>query len=658
MNKLIAIFLFLLIPSLCHALGLSGIKLNSSLNQPLNAEIKLLLLRGMSYSDVRVVLASPKDFERIGIEQSNALGQLKLSVTKNRYGRPVIKITSKEPITEPYLELLLDVRWPVGRFFRSYTILLDPPNYIVKAPPPVARRIKSITRRAISHLYKQTQTTYGPVRLSENLWHIAKKSREGAAVSLNQTMVAIVKANPHAFIRGNMNGLKEGANLVIPSIEKMKNISSAKATQEVIHHNRAWQEGETITYAQSVVQEAEEVIQPVAEVKQVESPVSSQTSQAEPTPTTTSQPIEQASEVTPKQTVQLNMQSDQPKNIEKNPLLQTLTQSTSNLEKTLRAELAVSAQATSTVRETNVVLQTQLQTLQEQNQQLRQQVNQRDVGLSELKTQISQLSALLQKTVHTQVTMQQQVGQVNAVAGQAIENNDNDDGGIGNKLLLTAMLLLMGGGSYAWFTRWGKKYLPWLAARLQRDEQEDETQEEATVETVESEHFQSSPDRKRKFDEAVVSSHETGEGEQRIQAPADTSQAEVFSVEQPAESPEQPASEEIVETAPEEKASEEQQALEFESGLSENLTKQVSSDDKQQSEEPTSASETMSIESSHIEEVAGSDRLATQLDLAMVYINMENFDDARTVLRDVLAEGNESQQKEAQNLLDLINKSS
>lgn len=238
----------LVIPSTLYAVGLSGIKVYSALNQPLSAEIQLSDLGQVQLSDVRASLASPKQFQEIGLVPADALAELKFDVTYNKRGLPVIRISSQKPVTDPSLQFAIDLKWPDGSYVRAYTLLLDPVNYHISVGPKTYPSRKTLSQTEppqprVSALGKQT--IYGPVHHNEELWHIARQFKQTA--SQRQAMVAIVRANPESFIHGNMNGLKTGVELVIPSVAEMKKISNAKAI--VLQHQKAWASGEIIYYS-------------------------------------------------------------------------------------------------------------------------------------------------------------------------------------------------------------------------------------------------------------------------------------------------------------------------------------------------------------------------------------------------------------------------
>ena len=123
-----------ILPSFVYGLGLGAIKLNSSLSEILDAEIDLVAATSSDVSDLKVKLASNEAFLRAGIERTGLLSSLRFEVKRHNSGSYYIKITSRKPIREPFLNFLLEVNWKNGRMLREYTMLIDPPGRRVQQP--------------------------------------------------------------------------------------------------------------------------------------------------------------------------------------------------------------------------------------------------------------------------------------------------------------------------------------------------------------------------------------------------------------------------------------------------------------------------------------------------------------------------------------------
>jgi len=241
-------------PITAQPLGIGDIRLHSALNQKLNAEIHLHLAPNENPSDVTVRLASPEKFDKAGIPWNYVLSKIKFSPVVQPDGSILIKVTSREVLSEPFLDFLMEVVWPQGSQFREFTVLLDPPEgyhppvvpsvtsvpYEVKpledfkqpVRQPRARKTKAASSKVASHINPQTPTSgeYGPTQQAETLWRIADQLGKERDVPTNTMMMALFRANPEAFIRGDINSMKVNAVLKIPETEAI--LQSGKAASQ------------------------------------------------------------------------------------------------------------------------------------------------------------------------------------------------------------------------------------------------------------------------------------------------------------------------------------------------------------------------------------------------------------------------------------------
>jgi len=127
----------LALPVLAHAAGLGRLTVQSFLGQPLRAEIEIVSLQPGEEASLEARLASGNAFAQAGIEFNAALNTMRFAVEK-RGGRPVILMTTRQPVNEPFIDVLVELRWSTGLFVREYTLLLDPPGYEGPKPQPTA----------------------------------------------------------------------------------------------------------------------------------------------------------------------------------------------------------------------------------------------------------------------------------------------------------------------------------------------------------------------------------------------------------------------------------------------------------------------------------------------------------------------------------------
>ena len=251
-----------------HALAqdLGPVQVRSTMDQPLVAEIPLT---GVSskIDNVHVALASEEAFSRAGLNRGGLPVALTFVVAKNASGQPVIKVTSSAPVRDTYLDFLVEVSTDGNKVVREITMLLDPPGAPAStagttASAPAAKPSRTsdvpsrVPARASESRASRSESTPAPaparaaasssdgsvtVQRGQNLSTIARDHTSGA--DINQVLLALHKANPDAFYRDNINALKTGAVLRIPSADDVQAQSAVAALAEVRRQNEAWRSG-------------------------------------------------------------------------------------------------------------------------------------------------------------------------------------------------------------------------------------------------------------------------------------------------------------------------------------------------------------------------------------------------------------------------------
>jgi len=273
MAKIFAMLL-LLLPVNSFSLGLGEINLHSALNQSLDAEIGLLSVGNTDAEEINVKLASRDDFEKAGLERPFFLTKFKFQVLKRTNGDPYLKITSHEPVKEPFLDFIIEANWPGGRILREYTLLLDPPVLVDERPSAldiplfedeaasngggeVSRGVSSATdsevnvapARVAPRVARRTsevsianngEITYGPVKTTDTLWRIASQMKPDNSVTVQQVMMALLNENPQAFDNQNINNLKAGYVLRIADPSDISGMSSSEAERIATLQYEQW----------------------------------------------------------------------------------------------------------------------------------------------------------------------------------------------------------------------------------------------------------------------------------------------------------------------------------------------------------------------------------------------------------------------------------
>ncbi len=264
-----SVLLLSALPVWVGALGLGNIDLKSGLNQPLEARIPLSSLQVGDLENLHVGLAAPEHFQRAGIDRPFFLAKLKFRPQTGADGSSYVRVFSQQRVGEPFLNFLVEVSWPRGRVIREYTLLLDPPVYgaaisravkttvAVVSKMPVAKRIPAKASQSASPAAAPvvatpaTSTTsvpvatggsYGPTARTDTLWSLARRFRGDPTVSIQQMMLAILRANPKAFSNNNINTLRAGVVLQIPGNQDIEALSKREALAEVRRQQTEWQE--------------------------------------------------------------------------------------------------------------------------------------------------------------------------------------------------------------------------------------------------------------------------------------------------------------------------------------------------------------------------------------------------------------------------------
>ena len=272
--KKIAFALSLSTALTAHAAGLGSMISSSKLGEPLNAEIELLAVTPGELSSIQAALASEQVYQDQMLEKPASYPFIKIEVGNNTKGQPILKLSSTQPITEAFLDMLIQVDWPTGRLVKEYTLLLDPPgfnsNYVSEAAGlPISRQPQpssstqnksatEVTPPASPEPQKQAPAKAGAAKPKEastpaaetpenavttergdTLYAIARQMKPDN-VSTEQMLAALYQANKQAFDGKNMNRLKVGKIVRMPDQATLDSMSRPQAQSMVAEHAANW----------------------------------------------------------------------------------------------------------------------------------------------------------------------------------------------------------------------------------------------------------------------------------------------------------------------------------------------------------------------------------------------------------------------------------
>jgi pilus assembly protein FimV len=206
-----------------HALALGRLNVLSSIGEPLRAEVEILDLTAADADSLRPALASAEAYKAMGLDYNPDLNSIQFNVQPMADGRTVLQLNNSRPVTAAFVDIVLELSWASGKITRDYTLLLTPPKSAVSAQPvapvlPMAAQRITVVR-------------------GDTLGQLAMQSLP-ANVSLDQMLLALLRSNPEAFMAGNVNRLKAGAVLKLPTAADASTVPRAEARQTIVAQSR------------------------------------------------------------------------------------------------------------------------------------------------------------------------------------------------------------------------------------------------------------------------------------------------------------------------------------------------------------------------------------------------------------------------------------
>jgi pilus assembly protein FimV len=284
------------LPFSSWALGLGKLNVQSALGEALRAEIDVTSLTGEESASLQVRVATPETYRAAGVDYNQVLGATTIVLQRRADGRPYLRIASDRTVQEPFVDVILDLAWSSGRLVREYTLLFDPPSSRQAAPAasPVIDAPASVSPAPMAATEPSTKPagkSSAPIKVAAAPAEAASKPRKGAkpavaasapaepvaaepkvaapetaassapasaesgntvrvkagdslsriagrtqqpGVSLDQMLVGLYRNNPQAFLGNNMNRLKSGVVLNVPTAEQAKAVSQGEAHQVIV----------------------------------------------------------------------------------------------------------------------------------------------------------------------------------------------------------------------------------------------------------------------------------------------------------------------------------------------------------------------------------------------------------------------------------------
>ena len=279
------------------ALSLGKLSVRSAIGEPLRAEVDILDINDEEASSLKAAVAPPDAFKASGLDYSSTLNGTEITLQRRANGQPYLQLRNSRPVNDPYVDLVLQASWSSGRIVRDYTMLFDPPALgnssqvalpsqvpqvssvpvriapaadasaalapapaatpapapaatpVAAAPAPAAAPVRTPAPAAAPAPTPKNVPTPAPamransvtVKAGDTATRIAS-SNKTADVSLDQMLVAMLRANPDAFVSGNVNRLRKGVVLSLPGASDALSTSQPEAHQIIVAQSRDFNE--------------------------------------------------------------------------------------------------------------------------------------------------------------------------------------------------------------------------------------------------------------------------------------------------------------------------------------------------------------------------------------------------------------------------------
>ena len=236
----------------------------SALGETLRAEIDVTSITPEESNNLRIRIAPPESYRAAGVDYNPVLPGTSAVLSRRADGSQFLRLTSDRAVQEPFVDVILEISWATGRLVREYTFLFDPPTAARAAPAapattapvmsaapaaPAAEAAPRVERKPAPAPKPAPVEPAAPrvaaapkapsagadeyrVKAGDNLSRIAAQTQR-PGVSLDQMLVGLYRGNPQAFLDNNMNRLKAGVVLEVPTADSLNSLPAGEARQVI-----------------------------------------------------------------------------------------------------------------------------------------------------------------------------------------------------------------------------------------------------------------------------------------------------------------------------------------------------------------------------------------------------------------------------------------
>ena len=259
------------------ALQLGRPQIQSKLGEPLKLEVQVSDLSAQEAQEFQANLANATVYQAAKIGRVAGLDNVRITLVRKGDDLYLLQFQGAEAISDPYVDLLLEFRWASGRAYRNLgfplsngqapeptavasnetpaannlpPLPIDKPAPVAVAPRPAPlpspakepaakaepkpkpKSDKPVAKKPDSGVLTKAGDTIEVVQ-GDTAGQLMMTHSVGGDVSLDQMLMSLLRNNPKAFVDNNVNRLRAGALITLPTEEDVISIDRKQAREDI-----------------------------------------------------------------------------------------------------------------------------------------------------------------------------------------------------------------------------------------------------------------------------------------------------------------------------------------------------------------------------------------------------------------------------------------
>ena len=246
-RRLLALGLLNLACCQAAAIELGPMSIYSKIGQSFSADIQISGLEGVATEAMQLRVLPESAYAQLGIAYDPILNDVLLNLSKLNNDSGIIEVRTILPYTNSSINLLLEINYPdgsrVGQKIIEYAGILDPTflDNISEQPPALAVRAPLDTSTRLEQQLLSTHIETAKGDTWENISSTIKQAyMRNEAITTEQVMMALRQRNPELFASGSNGEVEINVAVQMPSYAQIADFNPEQAAAQVASINNAY----------------------------------------------------------------------------------------------------------------------------------------------------------------------------------------------------------------------------------------------------------------------------------------------------------------------------------------------------------------------------------------------------------------------------------